>query len=855
MRHWILSLLAAAATARGQALFTNVNAFAGIDTSVLTGDGGVAYYSTLSHPQSVARDSSGNLYITETGRIRKIDAAGIISTIAGNGTPDHKGDGGPATAAQVFYAGAIAIDSKGNIYFSEDQVYLRHIAPDGTISTIATAVRISPTGLAVDAQGQLYIADSLNHQVRVIRTDGNLYTFAGTGVSGTSGENGPAARAQLLLPTSLAFDRAGSLYIADGHRVLRVDANGILTRIAGDPSLPPNAPDTDDVPAVSTSVNAISVSAGAAGEIYVGTPRVRRITPDGLIHAVTLPNDTNAPFTEACGNALHATVYATGLLVSPAGGLAVANPIWNRVQQISAGTISTIAGAGPNRFTGDGGPAANATFAAPSGIAFDNAGNLYIADTNNNRVRRIDTSGNVRTVAGDGGPIYSDDAACVTDQDAFLNHPRAVAIDSAGDLYIADTGKNRIRKIAPDGAETTMMNVPAPVGVAIDSSGNLRVAGQSQATTGSIAFDATGNLFLPRGHEADRLGTDGSLSPVAGTGEYNTTFAPGFVEPPGEIGYASAVAIDAAGSVYVADSTRGVVQRVSPACTLASGAPAGNSQPSGLAFDAQGNLYVADAARGVIFQTTPSAPSDGDTPTPIFGYNGIQSMASVPLIQPLGEPPLPAYAGPIAPGELVRLRGVCLGPMAPVNPPVDATGKLPVSAAGVSITANGIPVPLISISSGEILAVAPYGLDGQTSSTWTLNYNGVAINKYVTVQSAVPAVLTLLNQDGSTNTQTNPATKGNQAAIFATGIGQTDPPSIDGAVGAPPLPQSKLPVQVTVGGQPADVLYAGPAPGFVGLSQINFVVPPSLPGQSAPLTISAGPFTGPQTGLYLWLGK
>jgi uncharacterized protein (TIGR03437 family) len=855
MRHWILSLFAAAAaTAQGQALFTSVNTFAGIDTSVLTGDGGVAYYSTLNHPQSVARDSSGNLYITETGRIRKIDGAGIISTIAGNGTPDRKGDGGPATAAQVFYPSGIAIDSKRNIYFSEDQVFLRHIAPDGTISTIAKPVQIRPTGLAVDAQGQLYIADSLNHQVRVIRTDGNLYTFAGTGVSGTSGENGPATQAQLLLPTSLAFDRAGSLYIADGQRVLRVDANGILTRVAGNPSLPPNAPDADDVPAVSTSVNAISVAVGAGGDIYVGTPRVRRITLDGLIHAVTLPNDTNAPFTEACGNALHATVYATGLLVGPAGDLDVANPIWNRVQQISAGTISTIAGTGPNQFTGDGGPAANATFAAPSGIAFDNAGNLYIADTNNNRVRRIDTSGNVQTVAGDGGPIYSDDAACITDQDAFLNHPRAVAIDSAGDLYIADTGKNRIRKITPDGTESTVVNVPAPVGVAIDSSGNLRIAGQSQAT-GSIAFDAIGNLFLPRGHEADRLGTDGSLSPVAGTGEYNTTFAPGFVEPPGEIGYASAVAIDATGSVYVADSARGVVQRVSPACTLASGAPAGNSQPSGLAFDTRGNLYIADAARGVIFQTTPSVPPDGDTPTPIFGYNGIQSMASVPLIQPLGEPPLPAYAGPIAPGELVRVRGICLGPMAPVNPPVDASGKLPVSAAGVAITANGIPVPLISVSSGEILAVAPYGLDGQTSSTWTLNYNGVAANKYVAVQSAVPAILTVLNQDGSTNTQTNPATKGNQAAIFATGLGQTDPPGIDGAIAAAPLPQSKLPVQVTVGGQPADVLYAGSAPGFVGLSQINFVVPPNLPGQSAPITISAGPFTGPQTGIYLWLAK
>ena len=198
----------------------------------------------------MARDAAGNLYLAETARICKIDAAGNISTIAGTGIPESTGDGGPATKAQVYYASNVTLESQGNIYFSESQLNIRRIAADGAISTYAghfssgyngegipaASAQLGAAGLAVDGLDQVYFADPGNARVRVIRRDGKVYTVAGTGIQGKAGENGPALQAQLLSPSAIAFDASGALYIADTERVVRVDANGILTRIAGNPA-------------------------------------------------------------------------------------------------------------------------------------------------------------------------------------------------------------------------------------------------------------------------------------------------------------------------------------------------------------------------------------------------------------------------------------------------------------------------------------------------------------------------------------------------------------------------------------------------------------------------------------------
>lgn len=859
--------------------------FAGIDTSTLTGDNGPAIYAAFQGPFAVARDRAGNLYIGEEARIRRIDTHGVITTIAGTGTPGESGDGGPAAAAELNFVGGIAIDSKGTIYFSQDQYWIRSIAPDGTISLVAM---FPAGGLAVDAADRLYIAEPNSAMVSVMDKDGAITTLAGNGTAGYGGEGGPAAQAQLSQPSDLAFDATGNLYVADGQRVAKIDTHGVLTRFAGDPSLPFGIPSQDEVPATQSSLTAFSVATDPQGDVFVATPRVRKITPDGIIHAFAGVETSNPQnFTEACGDALKATVIATNIKTDASGDVFFINGLANRLEEATpAGKISTIAGAGPNLFTGDGGPAISATFANPNALAFDTQGNLYVADTNNNRIRRIDASGIVSTVVGDGGPVYNQDPLCLPDQDNFLRKPQGVTVDAAGDIFVADTGKNRVLKVAPDGTQTTIgSQFSAPQGVLADGAANIFVtdSGNSalkkidasgavhtlwtKGAAGSMAFDAAGDLFFPSTYNVERLSTEGAISPVAGTGEYDTSAAPGFGSGPEEIGQPSAVALDSTGSIYVADEVKSSIYRVSHNCALSvEYVGATLQQPAGLTFDAKGNLYLADAIQGTLWIGTPTPAPSNEQPTPTFGRTGIQSAAPANLVyESFGEPPTPPTAPPIAPGALLRIRGVCLGPFDPVFVGFGDSGALSTSAGGTQILFNDTPAPLISVSSGEIIAQAPFELGSSSGATVALTYNGVTIPWGVGVQAANPAIFTVsnqpsgpaiaANQDGTLNSATNPAPKGSIVVLYATGTGQTKPPGSDGtAPSISPWPTPVLPVLVTIGSQNAQIFYAGDAPGFVGLTQLNIGVPASLVGSGGqPITLQVGPFPLDQTGVTIYV--
>jgi sugar lactone lactonase YvrE len=375
------------------------------------GDGGPATAAQLTTPYGVAIDS-GNVYISDSGnnRIRRVDpATGTITTFAGTGVAGSAGDGGPATAAQLNGPAGVVVAS-GSLYiadFTGNRVRRVDLAT-GTITTFAgtgvagsggdggpaTSAQLnSPRGLAVDS-GNLYIADSVNNRVRKVDlATGTITTFAGTGVAGFSGDGGPATAAQLNGPAGVVV-ASGSLYIADftGNRVRRVDlATGTITTFAG------------------TGVAGFSGDGGPAAAAQLNTPRFLAV---------------------ASGN----------LYITDSGNHRV------RKVDLATGIITTFAGTGVAAFGGDGGPATAAQLNVPLGVAAD-AGNLYIADVLNNRIRRIDlATGTITTCAGSAAGGFAGDGGPATA--AELKVPYGVAVDPGNQyLYIADTGNNRVRRV------------------------------------------------------------------------------------------------------------------------------------------------------------------------------------------------------------------------------------------------------------------------------------------------------------------------------------------------------------------------------------------------------------------------
>jgi len=349
----LVCVLLAAWPARSQNIISSV---AGNGAATFSGDAGLATSAALNSPKGIAIGSNGAIYIADSGngRIRIVNPLGIISTIGGNGGAGASGDGGQATSAS----------------FSD------------------------VLGVAVDAAGNIYVADSSNRKVRKISAAGIVTTIAGIGVEAFSGDGGLAVSAALGRPVALTLDAAGNLYIADAtnQRIRRIDTRGIITTIAGN------------------GVDAFAGDGGAAASASLGFP--------------------------------------LGVAVDKSGNVYVADADNNRIRKISTtGIITTIAGTGSGGFAGDGGLATSATLNIPSDVAVDSAGNIYIADSGNNRIRKINGSGVISTVAGASTNGFTGDGG--SPAQANLDHPWGLAIDGADNIYIADRANNRIRLIAP----------------------------------------------------------------------------------------------------------------------------------------------------------------------------------------------------------------------------------------------------------------------------------------------------------------------------------------------------------------------------------------------------------------------
>lgn len=338
-----------------------ISTVAGTGLSIFNGDGIQATSANLNSPAAVALDASGNFYIADTynSRIRKVDAGtGMISTVAGNGLGGYTGDGGAATAAQLYF----------------------------------------PTGVAVDAAGNVYIADQSNGVIRKVNAGtGVISTVAGTGTFGYSGDGAAATAADLAYPAGVAVDAAGNLYIADEY-------NSVIRK-------------------VDAATGLISTIAGSGGFGYNG---------DG-ISATTADLD-----------------YPAGVAVDAAGNVYIADQSNSRIRMVDAGTglISTVAGTGNFAYTGDDGAATAADLDYPAGVAVDAAGDLLIADQYNSMVRRVDAgSGLISRVAGTGNFAFNGDGGLATAAD--MNSPTGVAADSACRVYIVDQSNARIRRVDP----------------------------------------------------------------------------------------------------------------------------------------------------------------------------------------------------------------------------------------------------------------------------------------------------------------------------------------------------------------------------------------------------------------------
>jgi len=556
------------------------------------GDGKPATQAAFQFAAGMVRDSKGNTYVTDQGeqRIRRITSAGVISTFAGTGIAGFSGDGGPARSARIYAPLGITVDAAGDIVFADaGNERIRKITPAGIISTIAgngstgysgdngPATNASfniPFDVAYDTAGNLYISDRGNAVIRKVDTAGIITTYAGNGTAAFCGDNGPATSACLNVPRGLATDTTGNLYIADGlnHRVRKVNSAGIITTAAGNGLTGFSG---DGGPATSAAIGNPRFVSVRAGVLYIsnaGRATVRKVV-GGVISTFigSFPGydgDGNSPLTTRLD-------FPAGMVSISSSSMSVVDTFNARVRKLSGGLVTTTAGG----FVGDGGLATSAAMVLPEGIAFDKSGNLYVAEFSGHRIRKIDTAGNISTVAGTGINGYSGDGGPATS--AQLNFPQAVIADSTGNLFIADQGNNLIRRVdAVTQTITTFSADPNFGGVlafmAFDAAGSLYVADAGACTVWKL--DSSGNATAVAG-VAFNCGYNGD-GIQATTALLNSPYG---------------IAFDSKGKLYIADGGNNRVRLVNSAGTIFTFA--GNGTACALSTDPCGDGGSPTAAQ------------------------------------------------------------------------------------------------------------------------------------------------------------------------------------------------------------------------------------------------------------------
>jgi sugar lactone lactonase YvrE len=855
----------------------------------------------FANPWGVAADTNGNLYIADTDNhtIRKIAPGGIVTTLAG-----HVGlsgsTNGTGTNALFFQPQGVAVDGLGNVYVADtgNQI-IRKITPGGAVSTLAGLAGASgtndgtgglarfyePEGIAVNAGGTLlYVADTWNHTLRQITAGGVVLTLAGS-ASNSGTNDGSGSGALFYQPQGVALDSAGNIYVGDtGNETIRkVTPLGAVTTVAGSAG---NYGAANGSGGSATFWAPQGLALDAANNIYVADSlnhTIRKITPSG---SVTNFAGTSGNFGSADGTTPARFWLPQSVAADTAGNVYVADSANGTIRRItSAGVVSTLAGSA-SAGSADG-PGSGARFSGPAGAAIDSSGNVYVADTGNGTIRVVTSGGGVSTLAGFPGSFGATDG---TNAGAQFYGPQATALDSSGNLYVADTANHTIRKVTSSGVVTTLAGSAGTNGMADGTGSNARFNFPQ-----GLAVDTLGNLYVadtwnhairkvtPAGVVTTLAGVPGLYGNIDGTSLGTGTNAARFYCPSG-------LTVDTAGNVYVADTRNHTVRKVTSSGAVstlagmpgvwgsADGTNSGSrfNQPQDIAVDFNGNLYVLDSGNHTVRMVAPVGTNW--VVTTIAGVPGVSGSADgtdsgAQFFYPggIGVNNVGAFGIADTANNTIRtgISSLNASPVILVQPQNQAVNEN--QAATISVTAAGsAPLTYQWLFYSTNLA-------GATASSYTCTnaqpsnagpYSVIISNSLGSTNSAV-ALVTVVVPPAVTNTPQNLTINQGQNATFNVGASGTAPFGYQWLYGGAAIAAANSSSYTRTNAQPGDsgnysVIVsnsAGSVTSAPALLTVNSVpTPPGINGQPQNLTVSQtsnATFTVTATGStpfsYQWL--
>jgi trimeric autotransporter adhesin len=890
-----------------------------------SGDNGSALNAIVGWANGLYADKSGSVYIAAANRVRKVDPRGTITLVAGTGEGGYSGDNGPATSARLQSPNGLTMDADGNLYIA-DWSYgaVRKVTPDGRITTyaggyatidpqtrqlaiegLATGVYIyGPTGLAFDANGNLYVTASYGNRILKIAPAVSgvpqVISIAGTGVAGFSGDGGPANRAQIRAPRHIGVDAAGNIFFTDygNGRIRKIDTAGVITTVAGISHLT-----GDDGQAAAAQLYFPSaVATDGSGNLYIADQdnrRIRKVDSKGVITTVAgmNPLDDGRPIVNTSGPALEREIgYVIGIASDRTGNLYLADAANYLIRKISAdGTASVVAGTGSyGNASGDGAATKLAVY-PQGGVATDADGNAYF--TENNRVRKLTPDGTMTT--------YTGNATTDATKYARLSNPTGLVFDAKGNLFISDSDNHCIRKVATDLVVTTYAGACGTAGFADGKGASVRLN-----TPRGLVFDSDGNLFVVDSGNARirQVAPDGTVSTIAGTGVF------GFSGDGGSAlqarlggGFAPQMGIALIGrTLYFSDYYNHRVRQLVPvaAASLAIVSGDGQSAQVGAALGAPLVVRVLDTGGAplpgitVSFAVTTGAATlnvasvatgaDGRAGVTVTMGNSAgpvaitATVAGLPTVRfsltatprdttPIDTPVVRAvvnafsYGPSLCPGVIASVGGTSL---AGATQSCGASGGVvPATCGGVSVTVKGRPAAVSYLSPTQLLIQLPVDIGagsadlivertagGQTARSTAF---ALTLNQYAPALStgggSGTGPVVWGSQSGSLTGSANPAAPGDTVTLYAVGLGPTNPAFATGATAAG-VASVVASVKVILGSAEIVPLVAAATPGQAGLYQVSFRVPSDAASGAIAVAIDVAGVRSP-SGTTLLIGS